>query len=287
MKRFEKIILFDIRLPRILLCILCGALLGGSGAVFQGFFRNPLADSGILGISSGATFGAILCGFFSFASVVTFKFLSPISIFAFAGGIVAGVLIFLFSLILKNGSSVTLLLAGTAIGTFLSSCSSVLLLWRQKDLHSIYSWTMGSFNSKGWDEFYFLIIPSLFALILLLCSAKSLDVLGSGEKTAASLGLNLPATKIFVLLAGSLATSCAVCAGGIISFVGLIAPHIMRLLFGTSHKKLIPLSMLCGSILLLLSDTLARILIAPAEIPVGIITSLVGVPFFIIVLKKN
>lgn len=146
---------------------------------------------------------------------------------------------------------------------------------------------MGSFNSKGWQEFYFLIIPSIVSLVLLFCCAKSLDVLGSGEKTAVSLGLNLPMVKIFVLVAGSLAASCAVCAGGIISFVGLISPHIIRKLFGSSHKKLIPLSMIGGSILLLLSDTLARTLIAPSEIPVGIITSLVGVPFFIIVLKKE
>lgn len=287
MKRFEKIILFDIRLPRILLCILCGALLGGSGAVFQGFFRNPLADSGILGISSGATLGAILSGFFGFTSFFSFRFLAPISIFAFFGGLAAGLLVFAFSLILKNGSSVTLLLAGTAIGTFLSSLSSLLLLTYQKDLHSVFAWTMGSFNSKGWDEFYFLIIPALLALVLLCICAKSLDVLGSGEKTAVSLGLNLPVVKIFVLVTGSLAASCAVCAGGIISFVGLISPHIMRKLFGSGHRKLIPLSMLGGAILLLLSDTFARIIIAPSEVPVGIITSLIGVPFFIIVLKKE
>jgi len=146
---------------------------------------------------------------------------------------------------------------------------------------------MGSFNGKGWDEFSFIIIPSVLATALLLLCAKNLDILGSGEKTAVSLGLNLPATKIFVLLAGSLATSCAVCAGGIISFVGLISPHIMRKLFGSEHRKLIPLSMLCGAILLLLSDTLARTVIAPSEIPVGIITSLIGVPFFIVVLKKE
>lgn len=287
LKRFERVILFDIRLPRIILCILCGALLGGAGAVFQGFFRNPLADSGILGISSGATLGALLSGLFSFSSIFVFKFLSPISIFAFAGGLGAGALVFLFSLLLRNGSSVTLLLAGTAIGTFLSSLCSILLMIRQKDLHSIYAWTMGSFNGKGWDEFYFLIIPATLAIILLLLCAKNLDILGSGEKTAISLGLNLPATKLFVLFAGSLATSCAVCAGGIISFVGLISPHIIRKLFGSQHKTLIPLSMLGGAVLLLISDTLARTLIAPSEIPVGIITSLIGVPFFIVVLKKE
>ena len=287
LKRFERVILFDIRLPRILLCILCGALLGGAGAVFQGFFRNPLADSGILGISAGATLGALVSGLLPFTSFLTFKYLSPVSIFAFIGGLGAGALVFIFSLILHRNSSVTLLLAGTAIGTFLSSVCSILLMVRQKDLHSIYAWTMGSFNGKGWDEFYFLIIPAIVALILLLLCAKNLNVLGSGEKTAVSLGLNLSATKIFVLISGSLATSCAVCAGGIISFVGLISPHIIRKLFGSDHHKLIPLSMIGGAILLLLADSLARTVIAPSEIPVGIITSLIGVPFFIIVLKKD
>lgn len=284
---FEQIIVFDLRLPRILLCILCGALLGGSGAVFQGFFRNPLADSGILGISSGATLGAILSIFLSASTLWSFKFLSPISVFAFIGGIASGVLIFVFSLSVKGNSSVTLLLAGTAIGTFLSAVSSFLLLWRQKDLHLIYSWTMGSFNAKGWDEFFVYLIPSLLALILLTFCSKSLDILGNGEKTAVSLGLNLRFTKIFVLTVGSLATSCAVCEGGIISFVGLISPHCMRSLFGSEHKTLIPFSMIFGSILILISDTFARIILAPAEIPVGIITSIIGVPFFIIVLKKN
>lgn len=146
---------------------------------------------------------------------------------------------------------------------------------------------MGSFNGKGWDEFNFLIIPSIVAILLLLLCAKNLDILGSGEKTAVALGLNLPITKLFVLLAGSLATSCAVCAGGIISFVGLISPHIMRKLFGSDHRKLIPLSMICGSLLLLIADTLARTVISPSEIPVGIITSLIGVPFFVVVLKKE
>jgi len=283
---FDQIIVFDLRLPRILLCVLCGALLGGSGAVFQGFFRNPLADSGILGISSGATLGAILSIFLPAASVLSFKFLSPISVFAFIGGIASGVLIFIFSLSAKGNSSVTLLLTGTAIGTFLSAISSFLLLWRQKDLHLIYSWTMGSFNAKGWDEFYVYVIPSVLALILLNLCSKSLDILGSGEKTAVSLGLNLRFTKIFVLVAGSLATSCAVCEGGIISFVGLISPHCMRSIFGSEHKTLVPFSMLFGSILMLFSDTFARTVLAPVEIPVGIITSIVGVPFFIIVLKK-
>ena len=282
----EYLIMFEIRMPRTILCIICGMLLGGSGAVFQGFFRNPLADSGILGISSGATLGSIICGFFPFAGF-SLKFLSPISAFAFIGGLAAGLLVFLFSLIFRKASSVTLLLSGTVTGTFFSALSSLLILLHEKDLHAIFAWTMGSFNAKGWNEVQFFLIPSLVSIVLLFFCTPSLDILGNGEKTARSLGLNLKRTKIFILLSGTLATSCAVCSGGVISFVGLIAPHLMRSIFGPYHRTLIPQSMISGAILLLLSDTIARTVAAPSEIPIGIITSLVGVPFFIAVLKKN
>ena len=282
----ERLIIFELRLPRIVLCILCGALLGGSGAVLQGFFRNPLADSGILGISSGATFGAIIYGFLPAASF-SLKFLSPVSLFAFFGGLTAGLLVFFFSLIFKNSSSVAMLLSGTATGTFFSSLCSLMILLHDKDLHSVFAWTMGSFNAKGWEDVFFFLIPSVISLILLLFCAPSLDILGNGEKTARSLGLNIRSMKIFILLTGTLATSSAVCSGGIISFVGLIAPHVMRSIFGPKHRALIPLSMLAGSSFLLVSDIFARTVAAPSEIPIGIITSLVGVPFFIVVLKKD
>lgn len=285
---FESVIILQLRLPRALLCILCGALLGGSGSVLQGYFRNPLADSGILGISSGATLGAILAGCIGGGSLATMglKFFAPVSLFAFAGGIFTGLLIFSFSFLFKSSSGTTLLLAGTAAGTFISSICSLILL-TQTNIRGILSWTMGSFSAKGWYEITRFIIPALISLIMLFFTAPSLDILGSGEKTAISLGLNIRFTKLFVLAATSLATSCAVCCGGIISFVGLIAPHIVRMLFTSRHKILIPLSMLTGSIILLISDTLARTIAAPTEIPVGIITSLIGVPFFVFVLRKN
>ena len=280
------LILFEIRLPRIILCAVCGALLGGSGAVFQGFFRNPLADSGILGISSGATLGSIVCGFFPIANL-SLKFLSPMSFFSFLGGLLSGLLVFFFSLVFRNGSSVATLLSGTVTGTFFSALSSLLIIFHEKNFHSIFVWTMGSFNAKGWDEVNFFLIPSLVSIAMLLLCAASLDILGGGEKTAQSLGLDFRRAKIFILLSGTLATSCAVCSGGIISFVGLIAPHLMRSIFGPNHRTLIPQSMVSGAILLLVSDIVARTAVAPSEIPIGIITSLVGVPFFIAVLKRD
>lgn len=276
-------ILVNIRLPRILISILCGALLGGTGAVFQGFFRNPLADAGIMGISSGATFGAVLSGLVPFSGIAV---LSGQSVLAFAGAVVSALCVFLVSKIFRESSSVTLLLSGTAIGTFFSAVASIIILTHQKDLHSFFAWTAGSFNAKGWNEFSVFLIPSVIALAMLELSARHLDVLVCGEQSAKAYGLNYGFVRNWILIWGSLAASCAVCEGGIISFAGLIAPHIVRKIYGPLHKTLIFQSMVYGALLLLLADTIARTVIAPSEIPIGIITSLIGVPFFLFSLVK-
>ena len=279
----DFLVITKIRLPRILLSVICGALLGGTGAVFQGFFRNPLADPGIMGVCSGATFGAVLSGLLP---VTAITFLSPVTFFAFAGALLSAFCVFLFSKFFKGNSSVTLLLSGTAVGTFFSAIASIILLTHETDLHSFYVWTTGSFNAKGWKEFFTFLIPSLISLFLLEFSARHLDVLVCGEDSAQTFGLNYKFLRNYILIIGSLAASCAVCSGGIISFVGLIAPHIVRKIYGPLHKVLIFESMIFGALLLLIADTIARTVVAPSELPVGIITSLVGVPCFIAVLVK-
>lgn len=279
--KFQNIILWNIRLPRSLLVLVTGILLGGSGAVFQMFFRNPLAEPGIMGISSGATLGAVC------ASVLGFGV--GINVSAFAGAILAGTFVttLAFSRAGRN-SSVMLLLCGTALGTLYSSISSMLLLSCNKELHSIYSWILGSFSGRSWKELYFIIIPAAISLIMMFCISRPLDLLTGGEKSAASLGVEVNRLRILVLISGALAVSCSVCAGGTIGFVGLIAPHIVRKLLGPKAKILIPFSMMFGGILLLVSDTFARVIIAPAELPAGIITSILGVPFFLtLCLKKD
>lgn len=272
-----------LRVPRILISILCGALLGGTGAVFQGFFRNPLADSGIMGISSGATFGAVLSGLISVSAGFV---ISRVSVFAFVGALLSALCVYLVSKIFRERSSVTLLLSGTAIGTFFSALASIIILTHERDLHSFYAWTCGSFNAKGWNELAVFVIPSVIALLMLMLSSKHLDVLVCGEESAKALGMNYNFVRNWILIAGSLASACAVCEGGIISFVGLIAPHIVRKIYGPKHKILIFESMVYGGALMLVSDTIARTVISPAEIPVGIITSLIGVPFFFFALVK-
>lgn len=280
-------IMTKIRLPRIILSVFCGALLGGTGAVFQGFFRNPLADCGIMGVSSGASFGAVLFSAFGFTINNTLTFISPISLFAFFGASLSCLCVFLFSKLFKESSSVTLLLSGTAVGTFFSAITSVILLTKQENFHTFYSWTMGSFNGKTWNDFILIVIPSVISFVLLISCSKHLDVLVSGEVSAISLGMNYKKVRFLVLFSGALATSCAVIAGGIISFVGLIAPHIVRKIFGPSHKTLIFQSIICGAIIVLISDTICRTVIAPSELPVGVITSLIGVPFFIVALVRG
>ena len=285
--KFENIILWQLRLPRVLLVFITGLLLGGSGAVFQLFFRNPLAEPGIMGISSGATLGAVIASIVPDVMALTGRggvgaLISPVNLCAFAGALGAGVLVtsLAFS---RSGkaSSVMLLLCGTALGTLYSSLSSMLLLTCNKELHSIYTWILGSFNGRGWNELIFIALPALVSIVLMFCIMGPLDLLTGGEKSAAALGVEVDRLRVLVLLCGSLAVSCAVCAGGTIGFVGLIAPHIVRKFLGPKARTLVPFSMIIGAALLLLSDTFARVVIAPGELPAGIITSILGVPFFL------
>ena len=286
--KFQNIILWKIRLPRCLLVLVTGLLLGGSGAVFQLFFRNPLAEPGIMGISSGATLGAVIATVILAGRTLpealepVFKFISPINLCAFLGALAAG--FFVTALAFSRAgkaSSVMLLLCGTALGTLYSAISSAILLTSNKELHSIYTWILGSFNGRGWKELIFIAIPSTVSMIIAFVVARPLDLLTCGEKTAASLGVQVDRLRIWILVSGALAVSCAVCAGGTIGFVGLIAPHIVRKLSGPKSRTLIPYSMMFGATLLLVSDTIARTAIAPGELPAGIITSILGVPFFI------
>lgn len=289
---FQKTILWQLRLPRSLLVLLTGLLLGGSGAVFQLFFRNPLAEPGILGITSGATLSAIIASVLIPVSTVSALSsvipVSPVNLAAFLGALLAG-LIVTFLAFTKTGknSSIMLLLCGTALGTLYSSLGSAILYTSTKELRGIFSWILGSFNGRGWNELFIILIPAVVCVLVMFLISPSLDLMNGGEESAKSLGLDVSKLRILVLICGALAVSAGVCAGGTIAFVGLIAPHIVRKIIGPKAKLLIPFSMLSGAFLLLCSDTLARILIAPAELPAGIITSILGVPFFLVLCLKG
>lgn len=278
-----------LRLPRSVLVLLSGALLAGSGAVFQLFFRNSLAEPGLLGISSGATLGAVSSACFGGFSFLG-GFVSSVNISAFLGAFLSGlVLAFISSASTfgKKVSSVILLLCGTALGTFYSSVSSMIMLMHNKELYGIYSWLLGSFNGRGINELKFVIIPAVLAFVLMALILNPLDLLNGGEENARNLGVNVSLLRIFVIGAGSLAVSVAVCAGGTISFVGLVAPHIMRRVFSSKSKTLVWTSALGGASLLLVADTIARIVMKPGELPCGIITSFIGVPFFIMLIFQK
>ncbi|MDI9386232.1 MAG: iron ABC transporter permease [Spirochaetota bacterium] len=275
---FVLTIILKIRLPRSILALLSGALLAASGTVFQGYFRNPLADPGLIGVSAGATLGAVI-----FSSLSLF-----IPIGAFFGGLMAASFVYLIAGGSKTSTdSSRLLLSGTALGVLFAAITSVLLILKDKEIYKMYLWTQGSFNAKGWNILFMVLFPSLLSFFLMFLTTKKLDLLSFGEKSAETLGLNLQGTKLLCLISASLASASSVCAGGTIGFIGLIAPHTMRILFGSRHKKLLPLSMLFGSSLVLFSDILARKIAPPMEVPIGIITAFIGVPFFLFLLRRG
>ena len=277
--KLSRHIFFNIRLPRTVLVLIAGTLLALSGSVFQLYFRNPLAEPGIMGLSSGATLGAVIavCCFPKLISSVYI-----LNLGAFLGALLSGLFVtILSSHILARKSTATLLLCGTALGTLYSAFTSILLSVNDKQLHSMYMWMLGSFSGRGWTELKFIFIPAVISVVLMLFISPKLNVLVGGELSAQSLGINIKRLRFLVIVSGSLATSAAVCAGGTIGFVGLIAPHVVRIIFGPSPKKLMPLSMCLGATILLFSDTLCRIVIAPAELSVGMIMSILGAPFFI------
>lgn len=280
---FASTVIWGLRLPRSILVMISGALLASSGACFQMYFRNSLAEPGIIGISSGATLGAVIAQLTG-AGAILFGTISPINLFAFLGALFAGFVITLISTKTKSQNSTTLLLCGTALGTFYASLSSIILITKIKQINGIYTWILGSFNGRSWQEFKLIIIPGIIALTLMFFSANKLDLMNAGEEGARALGLKTERLRLVVLICASLAVSAAVCAGGTINFIGLIAPHIVKKIYGVKGTKgmfLIPYSAMYGSILLLLSDTFARVVIAPAELPAGLITSLLGAPFFV------
>ena len=180
-----------------------------------------------------------------------------------------------------QGSSVLVLLTGTALSSFFSSITSIILLVKYKELHKMFVWTLGSFSGKNWNDFYFLLPVTVVSIVLLALCPKYLDILGSGEVTAISLGLDYKKARILVLCAGSLAAATAVCMGGTIGFVGLIVPHLVRKFAGPGHGQLLTLSLLWGAVFVILCDLVARIAFPPSEIPVGVITALAGAPFFV------
>lgn len=281
----EATILWKLRLPRILLACLTGAALAVAGAGYQGLFRNPLADPFVIGSASGAAFGVaivIVSGL-----QMTWFGLSTISLAGFVGALLAVLCVFMIAGRQREMPMVSLLLAGVALSTFLSACVSLLMIVNTEELYVIFGWLMGSFSGRSWENLWAVTPLILIGFVMMATLCRPLDALAFGEETAATLGLSRKKFLVLLLSAASLLTAAAVSAAGIIGFVGLICPHIARRLVGARHAIMIPVSGLLGALLLLIADDLARTVLGGSELPVGILTAMLGGPFFLFLLKTE
>lgn len=279
-----RFIIFEVRLPRIILAVLTGSLLSMAGAVYQAIFQNPMADPYVIGISSGAAFGATIAIIFLPPMMLLGN--SIVSLAAFLSAILTSILVYFISKTKRGVDTFSLLLTGVVISTVLSSFISLMMLAHQDEAMKIITWTMGSFNAKSWNHVLTILIPTVIGIFFTIYHGKDLNVLVMGEEEAMTMGLYTKRLKRNMLLICALLTSIAVSVSGIIGFVGLIVPHFIRLIFGSEHKFLLKASFVFGAIFMLLSDTIARSLIGGFEIPVGIITSLIGGPLFLILLVR-
>ncbi len=274
-----ELIIAQIRLPRIVLGAIVGFALALAGTVMQGFFRNPMADPSIIGVSSGAAVGAV--AFIVLPLSVPFGR----SVFAFSGALVAAFLVYAIATEGGRTPVATLLLAGIALQTFLGAVISYLLLSAGDNLETAVYWLMGHLHDSTWGRVQVALPVVLLFFVVLLAYARDLNVLLLGEEDAHSLGIEVERTKRVLLATSSVVTAAAVAVSGVIGFVGLIVPHMMRLLVGPDHRILLPTSALAGAVFLVATDTVARS--GPAEVPVGIITAALGAPFFLYLLRKR
>jgi ABC-type Fe3+-siderophore transport system permease subunit len=274
----EAAVLLQLRLPRVVLAALVGAGLAISGAAYQGVFRNPLADPYLLGAAAGAGLGATLVIAYSPAQSLGPFGIVPLA--AFVGALV-GVLCALALGTAAGGShTATLLLAGVAVAAFLAAAQTLVQQQNTEDLREVYGWLLGQLGRAQWSDVV-LVLPYLgtACLVLLFCG-RALDVLAVGDDEASSLGVHPGRIRLLVIVAASMATASAVAVSGLIGFVGLVVPHIARRLVGGSHALVLPLSLLIGGAFLVLADVVARVVLAPAELPIGVVTAFIGAPFF-------
>ncbi|MBW9159692.1 FecCD family ABC transporter permease [Clostridium tagluense] len=278
-------ILLNLRLPRILLACLVGAALSVVGTSFQGIFKNPMADPFVLGVSSGAALGATIT--MVFLKETHFLGMSMVALTAFIGAIITTFLVYNIARVGTKVPVATLLLAGIAINYLLSSIISLMMTFNSDNIEKIVMWTMGSFSTAGWNEVILLSIIVVPSILFISTFSRDLNIMLLGEDSARSLGIDVNGFKKYIFVISTLMVAAVVSVSGIIGFVGLIVPHAIRMIFGSDNRVVIPFSALGGAIFLVICDTLARVVVPPSEIPVGIITSIFGVPFFIYLLYRT
>ncbi|MGE7695821.1 FecCD family ABC transporter permease [Lysinibacillus sp. NPDC094177] len=279
-------ILWKIRLPRVLLAGLVGASLAIAGAAFQGLLKNPLADPYTLGVSSGASVGAVMTIFFSISIPVVGHFTLPT--FSMIGAILTMVAVMGFARIVDRSLKMeTLILTGVIFSSFLGSLISLMIALSGEELRQVIGWLLGSVSMRGWP-FVQMIIPFvIIGSIMLWTQRRELNVLLYGEERAKYLGVNVKRSKYIILVGGSMLTGAAVAVSGTIGFVGLVVPHMTRMVWGSDHRHLLPLSFLNGATLLIICDLVARTIIMPRELPIGVITAFIGAPVFSYIFYKQ
>ncbi len=281
----DEAIIWQLRLPRVLGAAVVGAGLAGAGVIFQGLLRNPMADPYLLGTSGGAALAATLAfllpvqlGLFSYALV-------PVA--AFVGALGAVLLVYYLARTGTRTPIMTLLLAGFAASSMMGALMSFFMLLNRSTLERVVLWTMGGISASGWTQLLAVTPLIVLGLALALTLTNDLNAFLLGEEQAAALGVVVERKKFMLLIVGALLTGASVALSGLVGFVGLIVPHIVRLILGPEHRLLLPASVLSGAIFLILADLLARTLISPGEIPLGVMTALIGAPFFIYLLRKS
>lgn len=277
-------IIWNIRLPRTVLIALTGAALSGSGASYQGLFRNPLADPFLIGVASGAGLGAVIA--MSIQWPYSFWGLMAIPAAAFISALLTVFIVYFLARVGQTIPTTNLILAGVAFSSFATSLTSFLMLRSTSEVRRALGWLLGGASQAGWTAILAMLPYLVIGLGILVFFGYRLNLLQFGDDQAQQMGLNVTRTKTILLIASSLATAAAVAFSGIIGFIGLVVPHIMRLWFGGDYRRLIPLSIISGASALLVSDIIARVVLVPQEIPVGIITALAGAPFFLWVLRR-
>ena len=283
----------NLRLPRVALGLLVGASLAVSGATFQGVFRNPLADPFLLGVAAGGGLGATIG--FVYGLGDGRGLFDMVQLLAFAGALSAVFLAWVMGNVAsfgsvrssadRNSSATSLILAGVAIASFYTAIQTFLQQRNTEDIRQVYTWFLGGLTTSGWNEVVLLLPAAVICVAILLTSGRMLDVLSVGDDEATMLGMSVNRARLTLVVVASLLTASAVAVSGLIAFVGLIIPHTVRLIFGSSYRIIVPMSVITGAGFLVLSDLIARTALSPSELPIGVVTAFFGAPFFVIILR--
>lgn len=282
----SEAILWEIRMPRVVPAVLVGSMLSAAGAGYQGVFRNPLADPYLLGAGAGAGLGAAIA--IAYGTATSGWFIDPLPLAAFVGAIGGVALAYLLGYTVRAGrTAVTLILAGVAVAAFLTALQTFLQQRESDTLREVYGWILGSLNTAGWDEVVLVLPYVVVCLSGIFVGRRLLDVLAVGDTEAGTLGARPGRIRLVFVVLATLGTAAVVSVSGLIGFVGIIVPHTVRLLTSSSYRVVVPLSVLLGGAFLVLADIIARVAVTPAEIPIGVVTAIVGAPFFAVVLRTS